>query len=158
MDNAALRSALRAAANAGRRAAELAGVRATKVSIVIETWSGPLGMASSTLTSTATTVIDPRPKVTLAGEEPGYFGGGATNASSAALAADRYVIGPMTMPFPGGGYPLSTVGPTAGSATLVYVILEGENFTSGGERFEIVQTDAVSALHSTITVQRTRQA
>ena len=67
---------IRRAADAGRRAAE-PWVRPTIVSIVVESWSGPYGAVGSTLLSTQTTVLDPRPKVQAIGDQgASAFGGG----------------------------------------------------------------------------------
>lgn len=156
-DNPAARAAHRAAALTGRRAAERAGVRSTAVSVVVETWSGPLGMATSTLLSTSTLVLSPRPKVTPATERGGYFGGGNTAVSGGRLIAGTYRVGPITLACATGGYTVEQLAPSGAAAKRIYYLLEGDEFTSGGERFELVDVDASRPHQATLTVERTAQ-
>ena len=63
MSAASLRLAHRAAADAGRRAAAAVGARPTTVSVVVVTYSGPVGVTGSSVVSTSTTVLSPAPRV-----------------------------------------------------------------------------------------------
>ena len=114
---------IRRAADAGRRAAE-PWVRPTIVSIVVESWSGPYGAVGSTLLSTQTTVLDPRPKVQAIGDQgASAFGGGYASSSAGGLSATTYQIGPVTLDYPGGGYTVQELLPLGASNKNVYVIL-----------------------------------
>jgi hypothetical protein len=156
-DNPAMRLAHRAAALAGRRAAESAGARPTAVSVVVETYSGTTGLAGTTLVSTSTLVLSPRPKVSTVREGSGYFGGGPGAASSGRLVAGVYTIGPITLTAPGGGYSVAQVAPPSGASKAVYYLLAGDDFASGGERFDLLEVDASRPHQVTLTVQRTAQ-
>ena len=144
-DNLAARLAHRTAALTGRRAAEAAGVRSVSVSVVTETWSGPTQVSTSTLTTTATLVLSPRPKVVPAGEEAGYFGGGNSAISGGRLIAGTYRIGPITLATTGGGY------------KRIFDFLAGDEFSDSGERFELTDVDASRPHQVTLTVRRTAQ-
>jgi hypothetical protein len=156
-DNPTLRLAHRAAALAGRRAAEAVGARPTSVSIVTETYSGTTGLAATTLVSTSTLTLDPRPKVSTVREGGGYFGGGRGSASSGRLVVGVYRIGPVTLTTAGGGYSAAQLAPPGGSALTVYYLLTGDDFASGGERFDLLDVDASRPHQVTLTVQRTAQ-
>ena len=156
-DNLAARLAHRNAALTGRRAAEAAGVRSVSVSVVTETWSGPTQVSTSSLVSTSTLVLSPRPKVVPAGEEPGYFGGGNSAISGGRLIAGTYRIGPITLATTGGGYTVAQVAPDGASNKRVYYFLSGDEFSDSGERFELTDVDAARPHQVTLTVRRTAQ-
>jgi hypothetical protein len=156
-DNLAARLAHRNAALTGRRAAERTGVRSVSVSVITETWSGPTQVSTSTLASTSTLVLSPRPKVVPAGEEPGYFGGGNSAISGGRLVAGTYRIGPITLATTGGGYTVDQLSPPGASNTRIYYFLAGDEFSDGGERFELTDVDAARPHQVTLTVRRTAQ-
>lgn len=157
-DNPAARAAHRAAALAGRRAAERAGVRPTTVSVVVETWSGPIGTDGITLVSTSTTTLSPSPRVLSGAALTGYFGGGTAAASSGVLLAGQYLVGPITLDYPGGGYSQATLCPAAADDRVTYYLLEGDEFTTGGERFRLVDSDATHPHKISLVVERTAQS
>ena len=156
-DNLAARLAHRNAALTGRRAAERTGVRSVSVSVITETWSGPTQVSTSTLVNTSTLVLSPRPKVVPAGEEPGYFGGGNSAISGGRLVAGTYRIGPITLATTGGGYTVDQLSPPGASNTRIYYFLAGDEFSDGGERFELTDVDAARPHQVTLTVRRTAQ-
>lgn len=156
-DNLAARLAHRAAALTGRRAAEGAGVRSVAVSVVVESWSGPTQVATSTLVSTSTLVLSPRPKVVPAGEEAGYFGGGNSAISGGRLTAGTYRIGPITLACSTGGYTVAQLSPPGASDTRIYYFLAGDEFSGAGERFELTDVDSSRPHQVTLTVRRTAQ-
>lgn len=156
-DNLAARLAHRNAALTGRRAAERSGVRSVSVSVIVETWSGPTQVSTSTLMSTSTLVLSPRPKVSPAGEEAGYFGGGNSAISGGRLVAGTYRIGPITLATTGGGYTVDQLSPPGASDTRIYYFLAGDEFSDGGERFELTDVDASRPHQVTLTVRRTAQ-
>ena len=156
-DNLAARLAHRNAALTGRRAAERSGVRSVSVSVIVETWSGPTQVSTSTLLSTSTLVLSPRPKVVPAGEEAGYFGGGNSAISGGRLVAGTYRIGPITLATTGGGYTVDQLSPPGASDTRIYYFLAGDEFSDGGERFDLTDVDAARPHQVTLTVRRTAQ-
>lgn len=158
-DNPAARAAHRLAANAGRRAAEAAGARPTSVVVTVETWSAPVGTSMSTLSSTTTLTLDPRPKVAkVSPGSPSYFGGGTLAASDGAMLAQEYVIGPITTTAGDVGYTLAQLLPAGGATKSVYVTLSGDGFATGGERFEAFDCDASRPHQITLRVHRTHQS
>lgn len=158
-DNPAARAAHRLAADAGRRAAESAGARPTSVVVTVETWSAAVGTSTATLTSTATVTLDPRPKVSkVAPGSPSYFGGGTLAASNGVMLAPEYVIGPITTTAGTTGYTLAQLLPAGGSTKNVYVMLTGDAFASGGERYEAFDCDASRPHQITLRVRRTHQS
>lgn len=151
--------AIRRAADSGRKAAE-PWVRPTIVTVVVETWSGPVGAVGSTLLTTTSTVLSPRPKVAAVGDQgASAFGGGYASSSAGALVATAYEIGPITLDYPGGGYTVAELLPLGASDKEVYVILSDGAYESTGERFEVVPGSLVAtrAYQVTFQVQRTRQ-
>lgn len=157
-DNPAARAAHRLAADAGRRAAESAGARPTSVVVTVETWSAAVGTSTSTLTSTATVTLDPRPKVTkVSPGSPSYFGGGIAGASDGATLAPEYLVGPITTTAGGIGYTLAQLCPPGGATKNVYVTLSGDGFASGGERFQVFDSEATRPHQITLRVRRTHQ-
>ncbi len=157
MSAASLRAAHRAAADAGRRAAERVGARPTTVSVVVATYSGPVGVTGSTLASTSTTVLSPSPRVRSGGGAAGYFGGGTAAASAGVLMEGQYVVGPITLDYAGGGYTQAQLCPAAGEDRVVYYLLEGDEFSPGGERFRLVDADATRPHQMTLVLERTAQ-
>jgi hypothetical protein len=156
-DNLALRNAHRKACDVGRRAAESVGVRSNKVSVVVQTYSGGIGFTGTTLVSTSTLVLSPRPKVQTGGFVVGYFGGGDATRAGGRLMAGQFAIGPITLNFPGGGYTVAQVAPDASDSIKVYYLIEGDAFDSGGEKFEIVDVVATRPHQVTLVVERTAQ-
>ena len=150
-DNPTARLAHRAAALTGRRAAEGAGVRSVSVAVILETWSGPTQVSTSTL------VLSPRPKVVPAGEEAGYFGGGNSAISGGRLIAGSYRIGPITLACATGGYTVAQLSPPGASNLRIYYFLAGDEFSGAGERFELTDVDSSRPHQVTITVRRTAQ-
>ena len=132
MSAASLRLAHRAAADAGRRAAAAVGARPT-------------------------TVLSPAPRVRSGGGAASYFGGGTAAASAGVLLAGQYLVGPITLDYAGGGYTQAQLCPAAGEDRAVYYLLEGDEFSSGGERFRLVDADATRPHQITLVVERTAQ-
>ena len=156
-DNPALRNAHRAAALAGRRAAEAAGARPTQVSVVVETYDRAVNLAGATLLSTSTLALDPRPKVASGVDALSAFAGGTAAVSSVRLASSQYVIGPITLDCGAGGYTQAQLCPPSAANTRVYYLLTGDDFAGGGERFDLVQADASRPHQVNLLVQRTAQ-
>jgi hypothetical protein len=156
-DNPQLRAAHRRAADAGRRAAESAGVRPTKVSIQLEVYSGPIGAPGTFQQYSPVLVLDPRPKVTEGAIVVGYFGGGRGAEASGRLLAGQFLIGPITLEYPGGGYSLDQLTPAGSDSSRAIYILEGDNFKVGGEKFELVEVDASKPHQVSLIVERAKQ-
>lgn len=157
-DNAAMRDALRRAADSGRRAAESVGVRSTTVTIRLRTYAAAVGTSTGTVTATTDTVLDPRPKVNQVTEgKRSYFGGSVLAESGGRLLAGEYEIGPITQDFTGGGYLPTELAPVGAANKRVTVILAGDEFKSGGEEFEIVKMDATKPHRIMLQVGRARQ-
>jgi len=153
----ALRDVQRAAADAGRAAADAAGARSTSVRVVVETYSGPVDSPGVTLLSTAGFDVTPRPKVRAGGSPDGYFGGGTASLSSGILIAGQYAIGPITLAYTGGGYTQEQLVPPGAATKRVYYLLDGDEFSTGGEKFRLVDADATRPHQITLIVQRTEQ-
>jgi len=157
-DNSSAREAWRSIADACRRIPEELGTRSTKVTVRVRAYSGPVGQTGVTVSSTTDTVLDPRPRVRQVSEgQRGYFGGGVLSASTGALRIGEYEVGPVTQDFPGGGYAPSDLAPAGGATKRVTLLLEGEEFASGGEEFEIVHMDATRPLRTMLLAARVRQ-
>jgi hypothetical protein len=154
-DNAAARDRHRAAAAYGRRAAESAGVRAIVVKLVVEAYSGAINVPASTLSTTTTTTIDPRPRVRRVGEKDTLYGVGYLAATSGRLTGRDYAVGPMTLDFVGGGYTTADLMPGGGVSKRVYLLLSGDDF-DGDERFEITGCDASRPHQVNLVVSATR--
>ena len=152
--------AIRKAADAGRKAAE-PWVRPTIVTVVVETWSGPYGATGSTLQSTQSTVLTPRPKVVAVGDQgASAFGGGYASSSAGGLSATTYEIGPVTLQYPGGGYTVEQLLPLGASNKNVYVILADGAYEGSGERFRVIPGSLVAtrAYQCVFRVERTNQS
>ncbi len=136
-------------------------MRTVTVSVVRETWSAPLGTLGAELVSTDSTPLSPSPKVVANTEGPtSAFGGGPEAASTGVLRAAQYVVGPITRSYPGGGYSQAQVLLASASVSeSVYLLLDdgGDEFTAGGERFDVFACDASRPLHLTIIAQRSAQ-
>ena len=156
-NNTAARDAFRSIANTVRAIPEAFGVRGTTVTIRVRTYTQPIGETGAT-TTTTDTVLSPLPRVRQISEgQRGYFGGGVLASSTGALTVGEYEIGPITQDFPGGGYSPTDLAPAGGVTTRVTVVLEGEEFASGGEEFTIVQMDATRPFRTMLLVARVRQ-
>lgn len=156
-NNTAARDAFRSIADACRRIPETLGVRNTSVTIRVRTYTAPVGESGAT-TTTDNTLLSPNPKVRQVSEgQRGYFGGGVLASSTGALRVGEYEIGPITQEFPGGGYSPTDLAPAGGVTKRVTVVLEGDEFTSGGEEFEIVHMDATRPFRTMLLVGRVRQ-
>jgi hypothetical protein len=151
-------ASFRAIADAVRRVPERLGQRTTNVTLRVRVYSGPVGANGTTLVSTTDTVIDPRPKVReVTDGQRSYFGGGTLAASDGTALAGVYEIGPITQTFPGGGYTQGAV-VVAGAVTQRFtVLLEGDEFTSGGEEFAVTASDFTHPQRGMLQVTRTRQ-
>lgn len=157
-DNTGARLAFRAIADRVRAIPETLGQRPTTVTIRVRTYSGALGAQGTTLVSTTDTVLSPRPKVReVSGGSPSFFGGGTLALHNGELEAAVYEIGPITQAFPGGGYTQSDVVPAGAYTKRVTVVLEGDEFTAGGEEFTIDQSDFTRPHRGMLRVIRTRQ-
>lgn len=158
-DNPALRNAHRAAADAGRRAAEAAGARSTSVVITVQTWSAAVGTSTATLSSTVATTLDPRPKVTMISPgSPSYFGGGLLAQSDGQTLAPEYEIGPITTDTGSVGYTLAELAPPSGSTKRVFVTLSGDAFAGSSERYAVHQVMATRPHQITLRVHRAPQS
>jgi hypothetical protein len=151
-------NSFRQIADTVRRIPETLGQRTTLVTLRVRTYSGPVGAFGTTLVSTADTVLDPRPKVReVTDGQRSYFGGGTLAASDGTALAGVYEIGPITQSFPGGGYTQNAV-VIAGAVTQRFtVLLEGDEFSSGGEEFEVTASDFTRPQRGMLQVTRTRQ-
>lgn len=133
------------------------GTRTTTVTIRLRTYTAPVGESTATATTTDT-VLSPVPKVTQISEgQRGYFGGGVLASSTGELRVGDYEIGPITQEFPGGGYSPTDLAPAGGVTKRVTVLLAGDEFSSGGEEFEIVHMDATRPFRTMLLVRRVRQ-
>lgn len=158
-DNPSARAAHRLAADAGRRAAESAGARPTSVVVTVQTWSAAVGTSTATLTSTTSTALDPRPKVSaISPGSPSYFGGGVLAQSDGQTLAPEYEIGPITTTAGSVGYALSDLAPAGSVTKRVFVTLSGDAFASGGERFAVHQVVATRPHQILLRVHRAPQA
>lgn len=157
-NNTAALYGFRALADSVRRIPETLGQRTTKVTLRVRSYSGPVGANGTTLSSTTDTVLDPRPRVRQVTDgQRSYFGGGSLAASDGIALAGVYEIGPITQDFPGGGYTQGDVVIAAATNARFTVLLEGDEFASGGEEFEITASDFTHAQRGMLQVTRTRQ-
>lgn len=157
-DNAAFRASLRSVCDAARRIPEALGQRPTTVTLRTRTYSAGVAASGATLTSTADTVLSPRPKVTQVTDgQRSYFGGGTLVANDGAALAGCYEIGPITQDFPGGGYAQGSVLAAGATTKRLTVVLEGDEFSTGGEEFEVTQADWTRPHRGMLQVIRTRQ-
>lgn len=150
-------SAFRSLAAAIRIIPEQFGTRTTKVTIRLRTYTAPIGESTATVTA-SDVVLSPVPKVTQISEgQRGYFGGGVLASATGELRVGDYEIGPITQEFPGGGYSPTDLAPAGGVTARPTVLLEGDEFSSGGEEFEIVHMDATRPFRTMLLVRRVRQ-
>ena len=148
---------IRRAAEAARRAAE-PWSRPTTVAVILRTYSGAIGLAGTTLTSTVTLTLSPSPKVSApeAGE-PSAFGGGFGGASSGDLLVPEYLIGPITLNHTEGGYRVVDVVLPGAVNKNVSIALTGPAF-DGTEEFEVVSGSLVVQTYNfTFRVRRAQQ-
>ena len=157
-NNTAALASFRAIADAVRRVPETLGQRTTKVTLRVRTYSGPVGAYGSTLQTTTDTVLDPRPKVVeVTDGQRSYFGGGSLAQSDGTALAGVYEIGPITQSFPGGGYTQGDVVIAAAPNRRFTYLLDGDEFTAGGEEFEVTASDFTRPQRGMVQVTRTRQ-
>lgn len=157
-NNTTALSRFRAIADRARRIPERLGQRTTLVTLRVRTYSGPVNAYGVTLVSTADTVLDPRPKVReVTDGQRSYFGGGSLAASSGVALAGVYEIGPITQSYPGGGYTQGNVVVPASPTQRVTVLLEGDEFASGGEEFDVTASDFTRPQRGMLQVTRTHQ-
>lgn len=157
-NNLAALNAFRSIANAARRIPEALGQRTTLVTLRVRTYSGPVGAHGVTLVSTTDTVIDPRPKVVQVTDgQRSYFGGGSLAQSDGTALAGVYEIGPITQSYPGGGYTQGDVVIAAAPNKRFTYVLDGDEFTTGGEEFEVTASDFTRPQRGMVQVTRTRQ-
>lgn len=145
-------------ANTVRGIPETLGQRNTKVTLRVRQYSGAVGAQGVTLVATTDTVLDPRPKVReVTDGQRSYFGGGSLAQSDGVSQAGVYEIGPITQHFPGGGYTQGDVVVSASPSARFTVVLEGDEFTTGGEEFMVTASDFTHAQRGMLQVTRTRQ-
>lgn len=145
------------AADHGRRVAAAYGQRDVVVTLVVETWSDAVGRDGATLHGYSATPLDPPPKVTQASAEPSAFGGGGYVARAGGdVAAQGYVVGPITKRFPGGGYDRSDLLAQGGSGKRVYYTLSGDEF-DGAEKFRVASVVRETPQSIWLELQRTEQ-
>lgn len=157
-NNTAALASFRAIADAVRRVPETLGQRTTKVTLRVRTYSGPVGAYGSTLQTTTDTVLDPRPKVVeVTDGQRSYFGGGSLAQSDGTALAGVYEIGPITQSFSGGGYTQGDVVIAAAPNRRFTYLLDGDEFTAGGEEFEVTASDFTRPQRGMVQVTRTRQ-
>jgi len=150
--------AFRQIAGTVRRVPETLGQRTTQVTLRVRTYSGPVGAYGVTLTSTTDTILDPRPKVVeVTDGQRSYFGGGSLAQSDGTALAGVYEIGPITQSYPGGGYTQGDVVIAAAPNKRFTYVLDGDEFTSGGEEFEVTASDFTRPQRGMVQVTRTRQ-
>ena len=153
-DNPAARSAHRAAADAGRRAAESVGARPTSLTIRTRTYSGAVHADGTSVSSTSDLTISPRPKVVPTGDGGSSFYGGSPAVPRA--TAREYLVGPITLDYGSGGYTLAQLAPTTNTTTRVTYLLSGDDFSSD-EEFDLAGYDASRPHQVTLRLIRTRQ-
>lgn len=148
----------RAAADRGRRVVDALGLRETTVTVVVEQWSGPVGVAASVLQSAPATTLVPNPRVVVTAWTSSAFGGGAVGGRSAPLVAATVAIGPITPSYPGGGYDADALDPAPSDPSQrVYLVLAGGAFDPAGERFVVTRVDKPTALRRVLTADRAPQ-
>lgn len=157
-NNALALAAFRQIAGTVRRVPETLGQRLTLVTLRVRTYSGPVGAFGVTLSSTVDTILDPRPKVIeVTDGQRSYFGGGSLAQSDGTALAGVYEIGPITQSYPGGGYTQGDVVIAAAPNKRFTYVLDGDEFTSGGEEFEVTASDFTHPQRGMVQVTRTRQ-
>lgn len=153
-DSLTLRHAHRAAADAGRRAAESVGARPTSVIVRTRTYSGAIHADGTSLSTTSDLTLSPRPKVVPVGDGDSSFYGGSPAVPRA--MAREYLVGPITLSYNGGGYTLAQLAPTSSTTTRVSYVLSGDDF-DGDEEFDLAGYDASRPHQVTLRLVRTRQ-
>lgn len=151
-------AAFRTIAGTVRRVPETLGQRTTLVTLRVRTYSGAVGAYGVTLQTTVDTILDPRPKVVeVTDGQRSYFGGGSLAQSDGTALAGVYEIGPITQSYPGGGYTQGDVVIAAAPNKRFTYVLEGDEFTAGGEEFEATASDFTRPQRGMVQVTRTRQ-
>lgn len=147
----------RRAADAGRRAAELAGARPITVTVRVRTYSAAIGTSGSLLASVVDTELSPRPRVRQLGPgESSFYGGGPGSAPS--VSGTRvYEIGPITLTYPGGGYAIADVVPAESPSTRTTYVLNGDDFQDDEEFVLAGPPDASRPHQLTLRVHRAQQ-
>lgn len=153
-DSPSLRRAHRAAADAGRRAAEAVGARPASLIVRTRTYSAAVHANGTTLSSTSDLTITPRPKVVPVGDGDSSFYGGSPAVPRA--TAREYLVGPITLSYDGGGYSLAQLAPTSSTSTRVTYVLSGDDFVTD-EEFDLAGYDASRPHQVTLRLVRTRQ-
>lgn len=157
-DSSTLRAAHRAAADAGRRAAEAVGARPTRVLVRVRSYSGAIHASGTALVSVFDTEITPRPKVRQLGPGESSFYGGGPAAQPGTADGRTYEVGPITLPYSGGGYSLASLLPPETPSSRTTLVLLGDDFVADGEEFDLAaQPDASRPHQVVLRVTRTRQ-
>lgn len=159
-NNASARDAFRRVTDKLLALGERLGARTTRVTVVVEQYSGPTNLTATTLTSTTSVVLSPVPRVQRGTATEGYFGGGSAALSAGKVPVGQYLIGPIALPYTaggGGGYSQAQLAPDGGPARRVYYLLEGEDLSPGGERFQLVSIDSSNPFATQLVVARTEQ-
>lgn len=134
------------------------GLRPTTVTVVTEQWSAAVGTYGAQLLTTTPVAITPTPKVAVTAWQPSAFGGGRASGSSADLLAASVTVGPITPPYPGGGFDATALDPApADPSQRVYLQLAGGAFDPAGEKFTVTRKDGAKALHTTLYAERMTQ-
>lgn len=147
--SASLRAAHRAAADAGRRAAEAVGARPTRVYIRTRTYTAAIHASGTTLVSTADVELSPRPRVRQLGAGDASFYGGGPGAAPGLAGTRVYEVGPITLDYTGGGYSLASLCPGESTSTRVSYVLIGDDFDAD-EEFDLVAPPDASRPHQVI--------
>lgn len=157
-DNPAMRAAHRAAALAGRKAAEAVGARPTRVQIRVREYSAAINATGTELALVYDTEVTPRPKVRqLSAGDASFYGGGPA-AGTGSAGARVYTIGPITLPTAGAGWSIATLQPEESETTRVTIVLTGDDFDADGEEFDLAAPPDASRPHQvTLIVSRTKQ-
>lgn len=147
----------RRAADAGRRAAELAGARTTSVTVRVRTYSGAMGASGSVLAAQIDTVLSPRPRVRQLGPGESSFYGGGPGSGPSVAGARVYEIGPITLAYSGGGYTIADLAPAESPSTRVTYVLSGDDFETDEEFVLAAPPDASRPHQLTLRVHRAQQ-
>ncbi len=147
--SASLRAAHRAAADAGRRAAEAVGARPTRVYVRTREYTAAIHASGTTLVSVSDTELSPRPRVRQLGAGEASFYGGGPGAAPGLAGTRVYEVGPITLDYAGGGYSLASLCPGESTSTRVSYVLVGDDFDAN-EEFDLVAPPDASRPHQVI--------
>lgn len=146
-----LRDDLLPLANTLRTLGDTFGVYDVDVVVRVRTYSGAVNANGTTLSSTSSTTLSPRPKVRRISEGDGsFFGGGTLDASNGKLLADELEVGPITPDHATGGYTLAELAPAGASNKRVDLLI-------GGVAYEIFDADSSKPFRITLKVRRSTQ-